>query len=181
MEARPVELKVLIISVGSVLLVEATFRAIAYTSMPLLAGARFVETVLILSTSLIFGQGLSDFGLGRSVFLSGLKQGLLWAGAFGVLSALLLGLLLMLGHDPLAMIRTRLPLGKGASFFSNRRSGFSGSRRNLLSGDSVWLLQTLGSGAGAGAQHPCLRSRPLSGPGNSSDPGRRGPCLCCFL
>jgi len=115
MEARKVELKTLLISLGVILGVEFLAKAMIstglYHSMIFLGTLRLVETVLILLIVSVRGKGVSSIGLSPKTLVSGLKGGLIWSACFGAITALAFVVLFFAGIDPLGIIRVRLPSG----------------------------------------------------------------------
>lgn len=112
MGATPVKTRVLVYSLGVVAFVEAAaaFSASRLSSpLWILAGARGLETVLILVGVSIHKAGVQVFGLSGPQCRNGLKQGLVWSALFG-LSALIVATALLALHIPvLPFVKTTLP------------------------------------------------------------------------
>ena len=115
MEAKKVELKTLLISLGVVLGVEFLAKAMIstglYHSMIFLGVLRLVETVMVLLIVSFRGKGVSSIGLSPQTLGSGLRRGLIWSACFGAITALAFVALFLVGIDPLGIIRVRLPSG----------------------------------------------------------------------
>jgi membrane protease YdiL (CAAX protease family) len=78
-----------------------------------LGTARLFETILILLIVLLWGKGLTSVGLAPSKIFQGVIKGLTWSVGFGVLALLGFFILSIYGHNPLQLIRTRLPRWPG--------------------------------------------------------------------
>jgi membrane protease YdiL (CAAX protease family) len=117
MEAKQVETKTLIISLGIVFFVELAMRLIlpkqALHSMALLGVARFLQTSLIVFCLATLGQGVSCIGLAPSKMVGGFKKGLIWSFGFGIVVLLTFAALYMAGVNMLALIHARLPKEPG--------------------------------------------------------------------
>ena len=115
MEANKIELKTLLISLGTVIGVEFVARVVIsmglYNQMIALGGLRFVEIGLILLIASVWGKGISSVGLSPRTMRLGLKRGLIWSAGFGAITALAFIVLFLAGIDPLALVHVRLPLG----------------------------------------------------------------------
>ena len=115
MEAKKVELKTFLISLGAVLGVEFLAKAMIstglYHSMIFLGVLRLVETVMVLLIVSFRGKGVSSIGLSPQTLGSGLRRGLIWSACFGAITALAFVALFLVGIDPLGIIRVRLPSG----------------------------------------------------------------------
>jgi membrane protease YdiL (CAAX protease family) len=112
MEAKPIGIRVLILSVVAILLVETALRLVTGgKSMVALGLGRMVEGAMILSIVSIFGEGWASIGLERSGLGWGFKRGLLWSAGFGALAALTLTVLIFFGVHALAFFKVKLPKG----------------------------------------------------------------------
>ncbi|MBW2109427.1 MAG: hypothetical protein JRI36_12300, partial [Deltaproteobacteria bacterium] len=115
MAAPPVKTRTLVYSLAIVACVEALAALLASPlSSPLvtLAGARLLETVLILVVVAVCEGGVDAFGLSSARFRKGLKQGLVWSALFG-LSALVVAAGLMAVHiSVLPFLRTTFPVSE---------------------------------------------------------------------
>jgi membrane protease YdiL (CAAX protease family) len=113
MEAKPIEIKALFISLGAIACIEAAIRLffIRGLSSPLLAlgGARLLEAGLIITSVMMWGNGVSSLGLARSGIVVGIKRGLLWSAGFGAIVLLVFIVLFLAGFDPLNIIDVCLP------------------------------------------------------------------------
>ena len=112
MAIKPVETKVLLLSLAALIAVEG-LAALLVTkpAMPLVAlgMVRVLETGLILWIVSTWGQGSDSLGLAFHQLFEGLKKGLIWSAFFG-LGALLVAILLYAAHiSPIAFIKTPLP------------------------------------------------------------------------
>ena len=72
MEAKHIELKILIASVGVILCVEGATRVTFSHSLAAVGGARLLETAILLCIVLFWGSGLVSIGLARSGIVRGL-------------------------------------------------------------------------------------------------------------
>jgi len=115
MEAKKVELKTLLISLGTVLGVEFLTKEMIstglYHSMIFLGVLRLVETILVLLIVSVWGKGVSSIGLSPRTLVTGLRRGLIWSACFGAITALAFVVLFFAGIDPLGIIRVQLPSG----------------------------------------------------------------------
>ena len=113
MEAKQIEIKALFISLGAIASIEAAMRLffIRGLSSPMLAlgGVRLIEAGLIVTSVMIWGNGVTSLGLARSGIVVGLKRGLLWSAGFGAIALLSFIVLFLAGIDPLKIIEVRLP------------------------------------------------------------------------
>ena len=117
MEAKKIQIKALILSVASIIVIEVAHtvgvsKGLSYP-LVILGAARFLEIVLITLVFLIWGKGLTSIGLGLDTMATGLKKGLIWSVCFGVIVLSACLLLSVLGINPLPLIRTYLPQRPG--------------------------------------------------------------------
>jgi membrane protease YdiL (CAAX protease family) len=117
MEAKEIQIKALILSIASIIVIEvahmvAVSKGLSYP-LVILGAARFLEIVLITLIFLILGKGITSIGLGLDTMATGLKKGLIWSVCFGVIVASACLLLSVLGINPLPLIRTYLPQRPG--------------------------------------------------------------------
>ena len=117
MEAKKIQIKALILSVASIIVIEVAHtvgvsKGLSYP-LVILGAARFLEIVLITLIFLIWGKGLTSIGLGLDTMATGLKKGLIWSVCFGVIVLSACLLLSVLGINPLPLIRTYLPQRPG--------------------------------------------------------------------
>ncbi len=115
METDKIELKTLLISLGTLIGVEFLARVVIskglYHSMVFLGVLRLVETILVLLTVSFWGKGISSIGLTPQRIGVGFKRGLIWSAGFGAIAAIPFVVLFIAGIDPLALVRVRLPSG----------------------------------------------------------------------
>jgi membrane protease YdiL (CAAX protease family) len=113
MEANQIKIKALFISLGAIACIEAAMRLffIRGLSSPILAlgGVRLLEAGLIVTSVMIWGNGVTSLGLAQSGIVVGLKRGLLWSAGFGAIVLLSFIVLVLAGIDPLKIIEVRLP------------------------------------------------------------------------
>jgi membrane protease YdiL (CAAX protease family) len=117
MEAKEIQIKTLIISIASIIVIEvvhfvALSKGLSYPLL-ILGAARFLEIVLIMLVFMIWGKGLASIGLGLDTMTQGLKKGLIWSVCFGAVVSFALLMLTVLGIDPLQLIRVHLPSRPG--------------------------------------------------------------------
>jgi membrane protease YdiL (CAAX protease family) len=117
MEAKKIKIKTLIICLGAICFVEAARWLVTsrdlWDPMIGLGTARLFETILILLIVLLWGKGLTSVGLAPSKIFQGVIKGLTWSVGFGVLALLGFFILSIYGHNPLQLIKTRLPRWPG--------------------------------------------------------------------
>ncbi len=113
MEAKKVELKILIISLAAIIPIELVMKAVItknqYLPIVILGAARLFETSLMIMIFFVWGKGISSVGLAPSKMIHGLKKGLIWSACFGIITFLVFAVLYAVGQNPLAIIKTRLP------------------------------------------------------------------------
>jgi membrane protease YdiL (CAAX protease family) len=113
MEAKEIRIKALFFCFAAVLAVElgSWYVTSKYTYHPMLilGGARLLQILLIILIVVTWGKGLSSIGLARSEMVSGLKKGLLWSAGFAAITSIASVGLLILGINPLTLIKTPLP------------------------------------------------------------------------
>lgn len=88
----------------------------AVTQINATAAARILEILFFLC---IFhcGPGPVSIGLARHQLLPGLKSGLIWSAAFGILVLIGAGILFLSGRNPLKLIHTDIPGDFGEMIF----------------------------------------------------------------
>jgi hypothetical protein len=95
MEANEIEIKVLSLSLASIILIETAAYFITsyllYPSLMFLGVVRFFETALMILIVIICGKGLSSIGLASSKMIPGFKKGLTWSAAIGLSTTLAYG------------------------------------------------------------------------------------------
>ncbi len=103
MEAKPITLNTLLLAAAAVIAIEwAAGAIIAVNFLPASIGlgfARIFQIVVMIIMIRKLELGLTSVGIKRSTVCSGLKKGLIWSFCFGFVSALVLGLLLLLSID----------------------------------------------------------------------------------
>ena len=113
MEAKPVEIKPFLLSLGAIILIEAAARLLIsrefYNPMIILGGTRILETGIIVSCVLLWGKGLPSIGLARAKIAPGIKWGLIWSAGFALVVALASVVLYIAGIDLLKLLQVRLP------------------------------------------------------------------------
>ncbi|UCF72460.1 MAG: CPBP family intramembrane metalloprotease [Deltaproteobacteria bacterium] len=113
MEANKIEVKTLIISLATILSVEAATKVVIphglYRPMVSLGVVRLLEIILLILTVLIWGKGLSSIGLARSKLFFGLKKGMIWSAGFGMAAFFGFVVLFAAGVNPLTLIQAHLP------------------------------------------------------------------------
>ncbi|TFG37983.1 MAG: CPBP family intramembrane metalloprotease [Syntrophobacterales bacterium] len=113
METAKINITILCLSLAAVILVELGARTLIpagiSSPMALLGVSRLMQILLILMIAVTWGKGTGSLGLSLHTMIQGLKKGLLWSGAFGIVTAAGFGILYLAGSDPLAIIHTRLP------------------------------------------------------------------------
>lgn len=113
MEAKKVELKILIISLAAIIPIELVMRIVIpknqYLPIVILGAARLFETSLMIMIFFVWGKGISSVGLAPSKMIHGLKKGLIWSACFGIITSLVFAVLYAVGQNPLTLIETRLP------------------------------------------------------------------------
>ena len=113
MEAKKVELKILIISLAAIISIELVMKAVIpknqYLPIVILGAARLFETSLMIMIFFVWGKGMSSVGLAPSKMIHGLKKGLIWSACFGIITSLAFAVLYTVGQNPLTLIETRLP------------------------------------------------------------------------
>jgi membrane protease YdiL (CAAX protease family) len=113
METKPVEIKVLLLTLGAIIFIEGAARLLIsrglYDSMIVLGVTRVLETGIIVSCVLLWGKGLPSIGLARARIAHGIRRGLIWSAGFALVVALASAILYVAGIDPLALLKVRLP------------------------------------------------------------------------
>jgi membrane protease YdiL (CAAX protease family) len=113
MEAKQIEIKALLISLIAIFSIEVALRLIfiggfGHPSL-ILGGARLLEAALIITSVMMWGNGVTSLGLARSGIVVGVKRGLLWSAGFGGVVLLSFIVLFLVGIDPLNIMEVRLP------------------------------------------------------------------------
>jgi membrane protease YdiL (CAAX protease family) len=113
METKPVEIKVLLLTLGAIIFIEGAARLLIsrglYDSMIVLGVTRVLETGIIVSCVLLWGKGLPSIGLARARIAHGIRRGLIWSAGFALVVALASAVLYVAGIDPLVLLKVRLP------------------------------------------------------------------------
>jgi len=116
-EASEIKIRVLLISIATIVLIEATVSAVTwqgrYLPMLRLGAARLLEMGLIILIVSAWGRGFSSIGLAPSNMLQGLKKGLIWSAIFGLATFFAFVILFLLNINPLKLLHTRLPTKTG--------------------------------------------------------------------
>jgi membrane protease YdiL (CAAX protease family) len=117
MAARTIETRIFLLCVVALLISEVVVSLVpsesAYVPMPILGPARAAETLLIVMIVSIWGKGMASIGLAPQQILGGVKKGLIWSTAFGMLTLLGFAVLYVANTNPLGLIRTELPSSAG--------------------------------------------------------------------
>ena len=112
MEAKQIEVKVFLLALGAIILIEAGARLLIsrgfYTPMIILGGTRVLETGVIVSCILLWGQGLPSIGLARAQIAPGIRRGLIWSAGFALVVALASAVLYLAGIDLLILLKVPL-------------------------------------------------------------------------
>jgi membrane protease YdiL (CAAX protease family) len=113
METKPIEIKVILLTLGAIILIEGAARLLIlrglYNSMIVLGVTRVLETGIIVSCVLLWGKGLPSIGLARSHIACGIRRGLIWSAGFALVVALASAVLYVAGVDLLVLLKVRLP------------------------------------------------------------------------
>ena len=110
MEAKPIGLRILIISTAAILIIEVAVKRFLFPhSMIGLGLVRLLEAAVMALFVVFYGNGLPSIGLERSRLSFGLKKGLIWSAGFGVVAALALTVSFFMGIKTLAFIKVNLP------------------------------------------------------------------------
>ena len=114
MEAKPIEIKVFLLTLGAIILIEGAARLLIstgfYDSMILLGMTRVLETGIIVFCVLLWGKGLPSIGLARTRIGHGIKRGLIWSACFALVVALATAIFYVAGIDLLVLLKVRLPV-----------------------------------------------------------------------
>ncbi|MBW1893778.1 MAG: CPBP family intramembrane metalloprotease [Deltaproteobacteria bacterium] len=117
MEAEKIGIKLFTISLFLLLLSEtgSVFLSSVFSNhnMLILGSTRVLQLAVFLFAVSIFGQSMSDIGLGRQQIVPGIIIGLKWSFWFGVVALALLTLIFFIGFDILKILHTRLPATGG--------------------------------------------------------------------
>ena len=113
METKPIEIKVILLTLGAIILIEGAARLLIlrglYNSMIVLGVTRVLETGIIVSCVLLWGKGLPTIGLARAHIAYGIRRGLIWSAGFALVVALASAVLYVAGVDLLVLLKVRLP------------------------------------------------------------------------
>lgn len=80
--------------------------------MLLLCIVRLIEITVITQVVLIWGKGLRSIGLAPPTIIKGIRKGLIWSVAFGLLTGFIFFIIYVSGMNPLKPVHTQLPLRK---------------------------------------------------------------------
>jgi membrane protease YdiL (CAAX protease family) len=112
MEAKPIEIKVFLLTLGAIILIEGAARLLIstglYDSMIVLGVTRVLETAIIVSCVLLWGKGLPSIGLARARIAHGIRRGLIWSAGFALVVALASAVLYLAGIDLLILLKVPL-------------------------------------------------------------------------
>jgi membrane protease YdiL (CAAX protease family) len=113
MEANKIEIKILLLSLTSIIAVETAASFVISESqiqpIVILGAVRLVETALMILMITTWGKGMSSIGLAPSKMTSGLIKGLIWSAGVGVATAVTFVLLFTFGIHPLSLIQVNMP------------------------------------------------------------------------
>ena len=113
MEASKIKIKTLCVSLATIAFIEVAIKIAVsgsyFNTMMILGTARLLETVLIVLIVLIWGKGMSSIGLAPSTIVRGIKKGLIWSAAFGLVTFFAFIALFLFDINPLRLIHTHLP------------------------------------------------------------------------
>jgi membrane protease YdiL (CAAX protease family) len=113
MEANTVSLKTFIVSVSSVFILESAFRlaipANIASSLPGLGLLRVTEMMVLIFIVIQLEGNLSAIGLDRSLFVAGIRKGLIWSAFFGIAAGISFTLLFFAGVNALQLFYPSLP------------------------------------------------------------------------
>ena len=113
MEASKIKIKTLCVSLATIAFIEVAIKIVVsgsyFNTMMILGTARLLETVLIVLIVLIWGKGMSSIGLAPSTIVRGIKKGLIWSAAFGLVTFFAFIALFLFDINPLRLIHTHLP------------------------------------------------------------------------
>jgi hypothetical protein len=113
METKPIEIKVILLTLGALILIEGAARFLIsrglYDSMIVLGVTRVLETGIIVSCVLLWGKGLPSIGLARARIAYGIMRGLIWSVGFALVVALASAVLYVAGIDLLLLLKVHLP------------------------------------------------------------------------
>jgi hypothetical protein len=113
MEASKIKIKAFFISLATIVGIEGAAKIAVSGSnlnpMMILGTVRLLETILIIRIVMIRGKGISSIGLAPSTIVRGIKKGMLWSAAFGLVTFFVFSVLFVFDINPLRIIHTRLP------------------------------------------------------------------------
>jgi hypothetical protein len=111
MATEYIGLRLFVISIAPVMLVEV-LQSLVFPGNPGLAalGAiRVIEILLISFPFVIREKNLVSLGISKKTILPGIRKGMIWSLAFGIITGIGFCILIVLKQNPLMMIRTRIP------------------------------------------------------------------------
>ena len=113
MEAKKIEVKILLSSIIIIFLVETAVRAVIPAGLPfpvaVVGVVRLVEMTLILLMIYHWSGGLSSIGLAKDQILPGLAKGLVWSAGFGLTAAICMAVIYAVGVNPLKLLQPPMP------------------------------------------------------------------------
>jgi len=110
MEAKQIEIRMLVISLLVVLSLEGAMRwLLAYYPLMVLGLARILEAVVIVLIAVVWGSGLPSLGLDQRRWILGFKRGLIWSVGFALVSSGLFAALHLADIHAVNLLKTRLP------------------------------------------------------------------------
>lgn len=113
MVPNPIKTITLISAVAAILVTELAAWWMGRYAPPLvvIGLARLVQIGAIICLILVLEGGLHAIGFAPNTWLTGIKKGAYWSLGFAVASGLGMTALYWAGHNPIAMLRFRLPSG----------------------------------------------------------------------
>lgn len=121
METGTVKIKTLLVSLALVIAMELAAGFVYSSSggadnlLLVLGVTRFLEAIAIAVAVLILEGDLSSLGLSISHAASGFKKGLVWSVCFGLVVLFVSVIMFASVINPLDLLHTRLPVGKGGT------------------------------------------------------------------
>jgi hypothetical protein len=113
MEADKIKIIPACICLAVLFLAEAVAKVLIFkgpcSPMITLGATRLLEAFLFIMIVVTWGKGLLSIGLARYQILAGIKRGLIWSAAFGMIVSFVFGALYIAGINPLTLVQVRLP------------------------------------------------------------------------
>jgi len=112
METNQVEIKILFVTIVTIVFIEALAGIVISMSrdhLIILGATRLLEIIVMILIVSIWGKGASSLGLARSEMTSGFKKGLIWSAGFGTVTFFVFLIFFIAGTNPLTFIQADLP------------------------------------------------------------------------